>query len=71
MHEVPLWETSNSSNSKILSNMLDMMEQKRKMLQEISKAIPPKEEVMHDVTNLDLDDPCTIIDHPELENNSQ
>lgn len=51
--------------------MLDMMEQKRKMLQEISKAIPPKEEVVHDVTNLDLDDPCTIIDHPELENNSQ
>ncbi|KAK5792881.1 hypothetical protein PVK06_034007 [Gossypium arboreum] len=41
------------------------------MLQEISDTLPPREEVMHDVPNLDPQDPCFKVDHLELDNSSQ
>ncbi|KAK5836354.1 hypothetical protein PVK06_012139 [Gossypium arboreum] len=59
------------SNSKRLSNMLDIMEQKWKTLQEISKALAPREEVVHDVPNLDPGDPCFNVDYIELDNSIQ
>ncbi|KAH1107829.1 hypothetical protein J1N35_011597 [Gossypium stocksii] len=68
-HKIPSCETFKPSNFERLSNMSDMMEQMRKMLQEISKALPLKEEVVH--PNLNPEDPCFIINHPELDNNSQ
>ncbi|KAK5770404.1 hypothetical protein PVK06_046554 [Gossypium arboreum] len=43
----------------------------RKMLKEISKAVPSREEVEHDVPNLDSEDPCFIVDHLEFDNSSQ
>ncbi|KAK5826177.1 hypothetical protein PVK06_021092 [Gossypium arboreum] len=43
----------------------------RKMLQKISEALPLREEVMHDVPNLDPEDPCINVDHLKLENSSQ
>ncbi|KAH1082855.1 hypothetical protein J1N35_022616 [Gossypium stocksii] len=51
--------------------MLDMMEQMRKMCQKISRVLPPREEVMYDVSNLVLEDPCIIVDHLKLDNSSQ
>lgn len=65
LHKIPSCESIEWSNSGILSNMADVMEQIRNMLQEISKALPPREEVMHDVPNLDLKDSRIIINHPK------
>ncbi|KAH1039569.1 hypothetical protein J1N35_041312 [Gossypium stocksii] len=59
------------SNSKILSNMSNMMTQMRKMLQEISKILPPREEVMHGVPKFNLQDTHIIVDHPKLNNSTQ
>ncbi|KAK5802764.1 hypothetical protein PVK06_030384 [Gossypium arboreum] len=39
----------------------------RKMLKEITEVLTPREEVVHDVPNLDPKDPCIIINHPKLE----
>ncbi|KAK5772737.1 hypothetical protein PVK06_049031 [Gossypium arboreum] len=41
------------------------------MLQEISEALTPRKEVVHDVPNLDPDDPRIIVDHLKLDNNNQ
>ncbi|KAH1106723.1 hypothetical protein J1N35_010491 [Gossypium stocksii] len=40
-------------------------------LSNIFDALPPTEEVVNDVSNLDPEDPSFIVDHPELDNNSQ
>ncbi|KAH1130018.1 hypothetical protein J1N35_001396 [Gossypium stocksii] len=48
-----------------------MIKQMRKMLQEISEALPSGEEVVHDVPNLDPDDLCFNVDYLQLDNNSQ
>ncbi|KAK5842578.1 hypothetical protein PVK06_004952 [Gossypium arboreum] len=71
LYKILSCETTKPSNSEILSNMLGMMEQMRKMLQEIYEALPPKEEFVQDVPNLDLEDPYIIVDHPESNNSSQ
>ncbi|KAH1098280.1 hypothetical protein J1N35_015201 [Gossypium stocksii] len=68
---MPSCKNIEPSNSKRLSNMLGMMEQMRKIIQEISEALPLKEEAVHDVSNFDLQEPCFIVDHCELDNNSQ
>ncbi|KAH1057045.1 hypothetical protein J1N35_035110 [Gossypium stocksii] len=64
LHKMPSCETVESSNFERLSNMLDMMEQMRKMLQEISDALPPREEVMHDIPSLDPKDPFFNVNYP-------
>ncbi|KAH1097241.1 hypothetical protein J1N35_014162, partial [Gossypium stocksii] len=43
----------------------------REMLQEISNVLSSREEVVHDVPNLDPKDPCVIVDPPKLDSNSQ
>ncbi|KAK5775708.1 hypothetical protein PVK06_043640 [Gossypium arboreum] len=68
---MPSCKTTKPSNSERLSNMLHMMEQMRKMLKEIFEVLPPREEVVHDVPNLDLEDPRIIVDHLKLGNSSQ
>ncbi|KAH1031540.1 hypothetical protein J1N35_043714 [Gossypium stocksii] len=67
-YEMPSCEITNSSNSKLLSNMSEISQI---FLRAFSSFVPPREEVVHDVPNFDLEDPRIIIDHPELDNNSQ
>ncbi|KAK5841039.1 hypothetical protein PVK06_009947 [Gossypium arboreum] len=58
-YEVPSCETTKSSNFELLLDLSDMMAQMRKMLQQISEALSPREE--------DQD----IIIHPKLDDKSQ
>ncbi|KAH1039639.1 hypothetical protein J1N35_041382 [Gossypium stocksii] len=71
LHKMPSCKTIESSNFERLSNMLDMMEQIWTKLQEISKVLASREEVVHDVPNLDLGDPFFNINYLELDNSSQ
>ncbi|KAH1106851.1 hypothetical protein J1N35_010619 [Gossypium stocksii] len=64
--EMPSHETTRTNNSKVLSNMSDMMAEMIKMMQEISEAWPPKKEDMSDADNLDHKNPGIIDDHDEI-----
>ncbi|KAK5819075.1 hypothetical protein PVK06_024032 [Gossypium arboreum] len=71
MHKIPSCETVEPSNFERLSNILDKMEQMRKMLQEISELLSPREEAVYDVPNLYLEEICFNVDYLQLDDNSQ
>ncbi|KAH1031549.1 hypothetical protein J1N35_043723 [Gossypium stocksii] len=52
---------------KVLENMLDMMAQMIKMMQEISKVLPPRKEDMSDTHNLDHENLGIIDDHGKIQ----
>lgn len=41
------------------------------MLRQISEALPPLEEVVHDVPNFDVENHCIVIDHLDLNGENQ
>ncbi|KAK5836431.1 hypothetical protein PVK06_012219 [Gossypium arboreum] len=65
-YEMPSCETTKTFNSEVLLNMLDMMAQMMKMVQEIFKALPPRKEVVLDFRNFDYEDPYTINNYDEI-----
>ncbi|KAH1122261.1 hypothetical protein J1N35_005421, partial [Gossypium stocksii] len=65
-YEMSLCETTKISNSELLSIMSDMMAQMMKTLQEISEALPLREDILPDVPKFNHEDPCTIINHDKI-----
>ncbi|MBA0738623.1 hypothetical protein Gogos_011955 [Gossypium gossypioides] len=66
-YEMPSYEITRTANSELLSNMLDMMAQMMRMMQEISEELPPWKENMSDVQNSDHENPCVIDNHDEIQ----
>ncbi|KAK5770957.1 hypothetical protein PVK06_047121 [Gossypium arboreum] len=64
-YRMPSCKTTRTTNSEVLSNMLDMMAQMIKIMQEISEALPSRKEDMSEACNLDQKNPCIIDDHDE------
>ncbi|MBA0613475.1 hypothetical protein Godav_013906 [Gossypium davidsonii] len=67
MYEMPSCETTRTANFEVLSNMLDMMAQMMRMMQEISEELPPWKEDMSYVHNSDHDNPCVIDNHDKIQ----
>ncbi|KAK5845937.1 hypothetical protein PVK06_002185 [Gossypium arboreum] len=65
-YKISSCETTKISNSEMLSNMSDMMAQMLKTLQEISEALPLREEIVPGVPKFNHEDPCTIINHDRI-----
>ncbi|KAK5802169.1 hypothetical protein PVK06_029752 [Gossypium arboreum] len=65
-----IYQTNNKTFN-ILSRMLDKMTQMMTMLQEISEALPPQEEVVHDVLNSVHDDHYITNNRPNLDDGNQ
>ncbi|KAH1121988.1 hypothetical protein J1N35_005148 [Gossypium stocksii] len=64
-YRMPSCETTKMTNSKVLSNMSDMMVQIIKMMQEIFEELSSKKGDMFGTHNLDQENPCIIDDHNE------